>query len=132
MGVKRELRDKQEIEELSMGLFLGVARGSSEEPRLVKLSVKRVKSLQAEAKAFEADYKGKLDGLAKSGRLYEAIAAYHDGVREVRLVVRTPDGRIVGDLARDSQAGAASPPPLDAGVSLPVDSGVRPWYASAP
>ena len=29
---------------------------------------------QSEAKAFEADYKGKLDGLAKAGRLHEAIA----------------------------------------------------------
>ncbi len=28
---------------------------------------------KAEAKAFEADYKGKLEGLAKSGRLYEAV-----------------------------------------------------------
>ena len=29
---------------------------------------------KGEAKAFEADYRGKLDALAKSGRLYEAIA----------------------------------------------------------
>ena len=28
---------------------------------------------KAEAKSFETDYKGKLDGLAKSGRLYEAV-----------------------------------------------------------
>jgi oligoendopeptidase F len=28
---------------------------------------------KAEAKAFEADYKGKLEGLAKAGRLYEAV-----------------------------------------------------------
>ncbi len=28
---------------------------------------------KSEAKAFEADYKGKLDGLAKAGRLYEAV-----------------------------------------------------------
>ncbi len=31
---------------------------------------------QAEAKAFEADYKGKLDALAKSGKLVEAIRRY--------------------------------------------------------
>lgn len=31
---------------------------------------------QAEAKAFEADYKGKLDALAKSGKLVEAIKRY--------------------------------------------------------
>jgi oligoendopeptidase F len=31
---------------------------------------------QAEAKAFEADYKGKLDALAKAGRLVEAIKRY--------------------------------------------------------
>src|SRR6218665_1061255 len=29
---------------------------------------------KTEAKAFEADYKGKLDGLTRSGRLIEAIA----------------------------------------------------------
>ena len=29
---------------------------------------------KSEAKAFEADYKGKLEALAKSGRLYEAVA----------------------------------------------------------
>ena len=29
---------------------------------------------KTEAKAFEADYKGKLEALAKSGRLYEAVA----------------------------------------------------------
>ena len=28
---------------------------------------------KSEAKAFEAAYKGKLDGLAKAGRLYEAV-----------------------------------------------------------
>ena len=28
---------------------------------------------KTEAKAFEADYKGKLEGLAKAGRLYEAV-----------------------------------------------------------
>jgi oligoendopeptidase F len=33
-------------------------------------------SAQAEAKAFEADYKGKLDALAKSGKLVEAITRY--------------------------------------------------------
>ena len=31
---------------------------------------------QSEAKAFEADYKGKLDALAKSGKLVEAIKRY--------------------------------------------------------
>lgn len=72
-----------------------------------------------------------LDGLSaavaphigKAGRAgleaaLQRVAAYYDGVREVRIVVRTPDGRIIGDLARDARAAAVSPPPPDADVPL--------------
>lgn len=50
----------------------------------------------------------------------ERVASYSDGVREVRVVVRLPDGRVVGELVRDPVAAAGVPPPLDEGVSLEV------------
>jgi leucyl aminopeptidase len=37
-GLRCEVKGPRDIEALGMGMFLGVARGSSEEPRLVKLS----------------------------------------------------------------------------------------------
>ena len=37
-GLKCEVRGPKEIEALGMGMFLGVTRGSAEEPRLVKVS----------------------------------------------------------------------------------------------
>ena len=37
-GLRVEVRGRREIAALGMGMFLGVTRGSSEEPRLVKLS----------------------------------------------------------------------------------------------
>lgn len=46
------------------------------------------------------------------------VATYHDGVREVRLVVRAPDGAIIGALSRDARSTSVSPPPIDAAVSL--------------
>lgn len=77
--------------------------------------------------AVVAPYLGKGEYAGLDGAL-ERVATYHDGVREVRLVVRTPDGRIVGNLARDAQATAASPPPLDADVSLATaDDHARVW-----
>lgn len=51
-------------------------------------------------------------------RALERVATYHDGVREVRIVVRAPDGTILGDLARDAVAAATVPPPLDTEVPL--------------
>lgn len=77
--------------------------------------------------AVVAPYVGKADytGLV---RALERVASYHDGVREVRLLVRTPEGRIVGDLALDAPATAAPPPPLDADVSLATaDDHARVW-----
>lgn len=61
-------------------------------------------------------------------RALERVASYSDGVREVRVVVRLPDGRVVGDLARDDVAAAAVPPPIDADVSLEMSGrGARVW-----
>jgi signal transduction histidine kinase len=50
----------------------------------------------------------------------ERVASYSDGVREVRVVVRLPDGRVVGELVRDPEAAAGEPPPLAEGVPLEV------------
>ncbi|NLH83502.1 MAG: HAMP domain-containing histidine kinase [Phyllobacteriaceae bacterium] len=51
-------------------------------------------------------------------RALERVATYHDGVREVRIVVRAADGTILGDLARDDVAAAAPLPPLDTEIPL--------------
>ncbi len=48
----------------------------------------------------------------------ERVAAYHDGVREVRVMVRTPAGAVIGDLARDEPAAKSEPPPVDTELSL--------------
>lgn len=50
----------------------------------------------------------------------ERIAAYHDGVREVRVVVRSPAGVVLGDLARDDIAQQAVLPPLDTDIPLTI------------
>ena len=49
---------------------------------------------KTEAKAFEADYKGNLEGLAKAGRLYEAVARSHRRTRTcaTRSIRRTRRG----------------------------------------
>lgn len=56
------------------------------------------------------------------------VATYHDGVREVRVVVRTPDGGVLGSLARDEQAEASALPPVDAEIPLATpDDSPRVW-----
>ncbi len=52
----------------------------------------------------------------------ERVAAYHDGVREVRVVVRSTGGDVLGDLARDAVAAQAKLPPVDTEVSLTTTS----------
>lgn len=48
----------------------------------------------------------------------ERVATYYDGVREVRIVVRSLDGDLLGDLARDERAKAADPPAISSEVAL--------------
>lgn len=72
-----------------------------------------------------------LDGLSaavaphvESGRtgelqkVLERMASYHDGVREVRLVIRSPAGAVLADLSRDDAAARAELPPAREEVSL--------------
>ncbi len=48
----------------------------------------------------------------------ERVATYHDGVREMRIVVRSPDGEVLADLKRDQRSGAATLPPQHVDVGL--------------
>lgn len=52
----------------------------------------------------------------------ERVARYHDGVREVRIVVRDADGRVLGDLARDDVAAAAPLPERGTELALSTTS----------
>ncbi|MDK9695439.1 MAG: HAMP domain-containing histidine kinase [Siculibacillus sp.] len=51
-------------------------------------------------------------------RALERVATYHDGVREARIVIRSPEGEILADLKRDALSTSAAPPPLGAEVDL--------------
>jgi signal transduction histidine kinase len=48
----------------------------------------------------------------------ERVATYHDGVREMRIVVRSPEGDVLADLKRDERSAAAPLPPRDADLDL--------------
>ncbi len=77
--------------------------------------------------AVVAPHLGSEDRKALDAAL-ERVATYHDGVREVRLVVRAPDGEILGNLARDARSASVAPPPIDAAVSLATDDdSARVW-----
>ena len=48
----------------------------------------------------------------------DRVMEYHDGVREVRIVVRSPKGEVIGDVATDRTAAEAKLPPIDGAVAL--------------
>jgi signal transduction histidine kinase len=48
----------------------------------------------------------------------ERVATYHDGVREMRIVVRSPEGEVLADLRRDERSAAAPLPPKEVEVGL--------------
>lgn len=48
----------------------------------------------------------------------ERVATYHDGVREMRIVVRSPAGEVLADLKRDERSATAALPPQDVDVGL--------------
>ncbi|MCE1237820.1 MAG: HAMP domain-containing histidine kinase [Hyphomicrobiales bacterium] len=62
----------------------------------------------------------------------ERIATYHDGVREVRIVVRSPSGQILGDLARDETAAKAELPRLDTEIPLTESSDRNRFWVQRP
>jgi len=51
-------------------------------------------------------------------KVLERMASYHDGVREVRLVIRAVGGEVLADLARDDAAKRSELPPAREEVSL--------------
>lgn len=48
----------------------------------------------------------------------ERVATYHDGVREMRIVVRSPEGEVLADLRRDERSAAAALPSPEVEVGL--------------
>lgn len=62
----------------------------------------------------------------------ERIATYHDGVREVRVVVRSPGGTVLGDLARDAVAAKAVLPPLDTEIPLTAQADRNRFWVQRP
>jgi signal transduction histidine kinase len=90
---------------------------------------------QSEARLIERLGDVYLDGLSASvapfaeagshdrlASALERVATYHDGVREMRIVVRDARGTIIGDIARDDIAAATTPPPVDTEVPLTIES----------
>lgn len=64
---------------------------------------------------------------AELQRVLERMASYHDGVREVRLVIRAPGGEVLADLSRDETAAASVLPPAREEVSLTSEDRGRLW-----
>lgn len=62
----------------------------------------------------------------------ERVATYHDGVREVRVVVRAPNGAVLGDLARDELAAKTQAPPLDGEIALIASSDRNRFWVQRP
>lgn len=62
----------------------------------------------------------------------ERVATYHDGVREVRVVVRAPSGALLGDLARDDLAAKTELPPLDTEIPLIASSDRNRFWVQRP
>ena len=48
----------------------------------------------------------------------ERVATYHDGVREMRIAVRSPNGEVLADLKRDERSASAALPPQEVDVGL--------------
>lgn len=48
----------------------------------------------------------------------ERVATYHDGVREMRIAVRSPSGEVLADLKRDERSASAKLPPQEVDVGL--------------
>lgn len=48
----------------------------------------------------------------------ERVATYHDGVREMRIAVRSPEGEVLADLKRDERSASAALPPREVDVGL--------------
>lgn len=62
---------------------------------------------------------GRMDRLAAA---LERVTAYHDGVREVRVMVRDDTGQVLGEVVDDELAARSAPPPLDTDVPLDIEA----------